>query len=133
MLLIAGGIAAFVQNSATPMGRDELKISAADLRVMASAGSLLAEQYLDGRTTDTFYREQSSLLRDEARSAREDVEETDVVPGAEQQHDALVQLAKETENEIAALADFPQSAPSAEVNLRLIFGRLQALEAELKK
>lgn len=133
LLLIGGGIAAFVQSAATPMNRNELKISAADFRVMSSAGSLLAEQYLDGRTTETFFHAQSSLLRDEAKSSREDIENAEVEPGLEQQRGALLQLAKETENEIATLDDFPDNAALARDRLRGIYGRLHDLEEGLKR
>ena len=130
-LLVAGAVAAFVENAASPMDREELAISAADLRTTASAGSRLADQFLAGQLTETFFQEQSSLLYDQVKSSHQELESAAVEPGLEQQGADLTRLAVLTEEQVAALEN-GDDVRAARDSLAELFDQFKVLEDGLK-
>jgi len=130
-LLVAGAVAAFVEDAASPMDRDELAISAADLRTLSSAAKRLADQFLAGQLTETFFQEQSSLLYDQVKSSHEELESGVVEPGLEKQRANLTRLAVLTEEQVAALEN-GDDVRAARDSLAELFGQFKESEDGLK-
>ena len=130
-LLVAGGVAALVENAASPMDRDELAISAADLRTSSSAAKRLADQFLAGQLTETFFQEQSSLLYDQVKSSHEELESGVVEPSLEKQRADLTRLAVLTEEQVAALEN-GDDVRAARDSLAELFDQFKVLEDGLK-
>src|SRR5215213_2578973 len=74
LLLLAGAVAAFIRSENKPMSKDEIKIAAADLRSFSAAGAQLCAQFLDGQTTETFLKTQSSLLEDKVADLKKQLD-----------------------------------------------------------
>lgn len=133
LLLAAGAVAAFIQSETTPLNKDELKIAAADLRSFASVGRQLAEQFLKGQTTETFFQTQSSLLQDKAKSERKNLDSSNPEKGLELKHWEARHLARQVENTLTKLTDKSQDVVKTKNELANLFQQLKELEDGLKQ
>jgi len=69
VVLLGSVIAAFAISASEPLGKDDLRIKAGDLRSFAASGRLLAIQFSRGETTDTFFHNQTELIQGKATDA----------------------------------------------------------------
>ena len=128
---IAGSLAAcFGCQKGGSISRDDLKIDAGDLGTFASAGSLLCEQYMAGNTTDTFFRNQSEMLRDKVRSGREAI--TGSAGVNEPQRRQAAEIADKLETTFGSLYDDPSTTASASSELQRLTTLAKGVEESLK-
>jgi hypothetical protein len=134
LLLLAGGaVAAFIQNETKPMGRDELKIAAADLRSLAAGGKELTNQHLAGNTTETFFENQSELMRDNIKSTRETLEKSRAEGDLELKRWETAHLGKRLETAFESLNTRPQEREKTRDEIEKLFVKLRDMEASLKQ
>ena len=133
LLLLVGAVAAFIRSETKPMNRDELKIAAANLRSFTAAGSQLSAQFLDGRTTETFLRTQSSLLADKVKDVRKNLDSANPEKGFELKHWQARNLARQADESLTRLSENPQTANQTKSELENLFPQLKDLEDSLKE
>jgi hypothetical protein len=133
LLLAVGAVAAFIRSEAKPMSKDELKIATADLRSFSAAGAQLSVQFLDGQTTETFLKTQSSLLEDKVADLKKQLDSADPEKGFELKHWEARSLARQTDESLKRLAESAQTASGAKDELKNLFSKLKELEDSLKE
>jgi hypothetical protein len=69
--------AAVIFAALQPLSLDELKADVGDLRTSASAGRLLATQYMEGNVTDAFLRNNAELIYGQVKSIRNKLDSAD--------------------------------------------------------
>jgi hypothetical protein len=133
LLLLAGAVAAFIRAETKPMSKDEIKIAAADLRSFSAAGAQLSAQFLDGQTTETFLKTQSSLLEDKVKDVKKELDSANPEKGFELKHWQARSLARQADESLRRLTENPQAANRTKSELQNLFPQLKDLEDSLKQ
>jgi hypothetical protein len=133
ILVMALAVAAFVRSETKPMDRDELKIDAANLRSLASGGDQLTGQFLDGRLTETFFHEQASLMRDNVKNTRKQIESSQAESELELKRWETGHLAQQLEGELSALSSGSRHPGQIRSELAALFTQLKQMEDSLKQ
>src|SRR6478672_5384231 len=85
LVLIVGSIALAIMASALePLNKDDIKLTAGDLRSFAAAGRELIAQHQAGQLTETFFKTQVEMLDDKVSSSRKTLIDSDAEPAAKQ-------------------------------------------------
>ena len=132
-LLITLAAAPLVRSELKPLNADELKINVGDLRSLAAAGKQLTEAYMQGTQTETFFREQSSLLRAEVTSLRQTLDSAEPVPDVESELHQARTLAARLGGAYEHLADSKRDSAAAGNELGGLVAPLKQLEEGLKQ
>jgi hypothetical protein len=119
-------IFATIYSATRPLDAEDLAINAGDLRSLSSAGSLVSDQFTNGKLTETFFRDQVELTLDKVRDIRDTLETSAVEPTARVDADRLNQLAGRVE---AAFDHLPNSGRE----LKDLSASLKILEENLKQ
>jgi hypothetical protein len=131
VLLIVAGAAAFTISSMEPLNKDDLKIQASDLRSFAAAGRLLVIQFSRGETTETFFRNQTELIKDKASASEDSLRNAKTEPELRPRLNELVDLAHEVSSTLDEMHGGANVAASA-TKLDTLTHQLSAQEDRLK-
>jgi hypothetical protein len=132
-LLIALAVTAFVRNETRPLKQADIKIAAANLRSLSSDAGQLVKQFLDGQVTETFFRSQASLMRDNAKSAAKQMESSRADGDLELKRWQTGRLGEQLEANLKGLADGTSDPTTVRVELKKLFGELKKMEDGLKQ
>ena len=133
VLLIAWAVAAFVRSEMKPLNVDELKINTSDLRSLAASGDQLADQFLQGNLTDTFFQTQTSLLQDKVKSTRKSLDSSLAEPDVQSELGQSRGLAAKLETAYGHLTDPSQDVGKTKEELAGLVTPLEHLEDGLKR
>jgi hypothetical protein len=133
LLLICGAIAVLIRAETKPLGQSELKMAAARLRSLTSAGRQLTEQYLAGQITGPFFETQSSLLQEKAGSERKSLDSADPEKGLELKHWQARHLAKQVGDVLNRIKNKSSELNASRNDLADLFEQLKELEESLKQ
>ena len=98
LLLLASVVTAFAISLSEPLNKDDLKIAAGDLRSFAASGRLLAIQYSNGLTTETFFRNQTELIQEKAKASADSLRGSKAEPDMHAHLSKAATLAQEITN-----------------------------------
>jgi hypothetical protein len=137
VLLLSGGFVLWgVRAANKPLDREELKIEVADLRSHASEGARFAAEASPGKTTRTYFEEQTRMLADKAREAKKELDDAKAEAGLEVRHWEARHLAGQVEALLRQLPSAfaqPQEANRLKGELEKLYTQLRGLEESLKQ
>ena len=115
----------------TDLSRDDIRLSAGDLRSMGSAAAVLCEEFQKGNTTIRFFTSQSGMVRDKIASVEKDL--GGEAAEYEQDRQRAVSIGGRMEEIVAAFSDDPPLAGSKAADLRRLSAEARELEKKLEK
>ena len=105
VVIIAAIGAAVIATELKPLSLDGLTADIGDLRTSASAGRLLATEYMNGNLTDTFTRGNAQLIYSQVKSIRKDLESSDPEQDIVLEHWEARHYAKQLEDSMYRMAN----------------------------
>ena len=125
VLIVAAITTAIIASELQPLNKNDIKLTASDLRSFAAAGRQLIAQHQAGHLTDTFFNTQVELLDDKVSDSRQMLIDSDAEPEAKQSQRAALDLA----SQIDAALDQIQGSQ----NVSSIAQQLSSLENNSKQ
>ena len=125
VLIVAAITTAIIASELQPLNKNDIKLTASDLRSFAAAGRQLIAQHQAGHLTDTFFNTQVELLDDKVSNSRQMLIDSDAEPEAKQSQRAALDLA----SQIDAALDQIQGSQ----NVSSIAQQLSSLENNSKQ
>ena len=125
VLIVAAITTAIIASELEPLNKNDIKLTASDLRSFAAAGRQLIAQHQAGHLTDTFFNTQVELLDDKVSNSRQMLIDSDAEPEAKQPQRAALDLA----SQIDAALDQIQGSQ----NVSSIAQQLSSLENNSKQ
>jgi len=125
VLIVAAITTAIIASELEPLNKNDIKLTASDLRSFAAAGRQLIAQHQAGHLTDTFFNTQVELLDDKVSNSRQMLIDSDAEPEAKQSQRAALDLA----SQIDAALDQIQGSQ----NVSSIAQQLSSLENNSKQ
>jgi hypothetical protein len=98
VLIVIAILAAVIFNAIQPLSFDELKADVGDLRTSASAGRLLATQYMEGNVTNTFLHNNAEIIYGQVKSIRKNLDSSDPAKDIVLEHWEARHYAKQLES-----------------------------------
>jgi len=95
VLIVAAITTAIIASELEPLNKNDIKLTASDLRSFAAAGRQLIAQHQAGHLTDTFFNTQVELLDDKVSNSRQMLIDSDAEPEAKQSQRAALDLASQ--------------------------------------
>ena len=95
VLIVAAITTAIIASELQPLNKNDIKLTASDLRSFAAAGRQLIAQHQAGHLTDTFFNTQVELLDDKVSDSRQMLIDSDAEPEAKQSQRAALDLASQ--------------------------------------
>ena len=95
VLIVAAITTAIIASELEPLNKNDIKLTASDLRSFAAAGRQLIAQHQAGHLTDTFFNTQVELLDDKVSDSRQMLIDSDAEPEAKQSQRAALDLASQ--------------------------------------
>ena len=95
VLIVAAITTAIIASELQPLNKNDIKLTASDLRSFAAAGRQLIAQHQAGHLTDTFFNTQVELLDDKVSNSRQMLIDSDAEPEAKQSQRAALDLASQ--------------------------------------
>jgi len=95
VLIVAAITTAIIASELQPLNKNDIKLTASDLRSFSAAGRQLIAQHQAGHLTDTFFNTQVELLDDKVSDARQSLIDSDAEPEAKQSQRAALDLASQ--------------------------------------
>ncbi|MFL6468987.1 MAG: hypothetical protein ACJ72Z_13600 [Pyrinomonadaceae bacterium] len=111
------------------LSKDDLRISTGDIRTFAAATSLLAEEQIAGKLTNTFFASQAEILEDRVHTAKLDLDS----PGGdlEYKRTEAVEIASHLEEKLSQMVSGEVSLEK-ELYLSSLANEAKSLEDSLK-
>jgi hypothetical protein len=131
-VIVIAVVAAVIYTETQPVSLDELKADVGDLRTSASAGRLLATQYMDGKVTETFLRNNAQLIYDQTSSIRKNLDSSDPAPDIVLEHWEARHYAKQLESSMYRMANDPTGLGIERNNVGELIPQFRVLEDTLK-
>jgi hypothetical protein len=103
--IVAAFTGAFIAAELKPLSLDGLKADVGDLRTSASAGRLLATEYMNGNLTETFTRSNAELIYSQVKSIREGLDSSDPEQDIVLEHWEALHFAKQLEDSMYRMAN----------------------------
>jgi len=125
VLIVAAITTAIIASELQPLNKNDIKLTASDLRSFSAAGRQLIAQHQAGHLTDTFFNTQVELLDDKVSNSRQMLIDSDAEPEAKQSQRAALDLA----SQIDAALDQIQGSQ----NVSSIAQQLSSLENNSKQ
>ena len=125
VLIVAAITTAIIASELEPLNKNDIKLTASDLRSFAAAGRQLIAQHQAGHLTDTFFNTQVESLNDKVSDARQSLIDSDAEPEAKQSQRTALDLA----SQIDAALDQIQGSQ----NVSSIAQQLSSLENNSKQ
>jgi len=95
VLIVAAITTAIIASELQPLNKNDIKLTASDLRSFSAAGRQLIAQHQAGHLTDTFFNTQVESLNDKVSDARQSLIDSDAEPEAKQSQRAALDLASQ--------------------------------------
>ena len=95
VLIVAAITTAIIASELQPLNKNDIKLTASDLRSFSAAGRQLIAQHQAGHLTDTFFNTQVELLDDKVSNSRQMLIDSDAEPEAKQSQRAALDLASQ--------------------------------------
>ena len=95
VLIVAAITTGVIASELEPLNKNDIKLTASDLRSFAAAGRQLIAQHQAGHLTDTFFNTQVELLDDKVSDSRQMLIDSDAEPEAKQPQRAALDLASQ--------------------------------------
>ena len=133
LILIVGSIAvAIIASELKPLDKNDIKLTAADLRSFAAAARQLVAQHQAGQLTETFFNTQIQMLDDKVSSSRQSLMDSDAESEAKQSQRAASDLAAQIGAAIDQIESSSQNESSAAQQLAALENKTKQLEERLK-
>ena len=133
LILIVGSIAvAIIASELKPLDKNDIKLTAADLRSFAAAARQLVAQHQAGQLTETFFNTQIQMLDDKVSSSRQTLIDSDAETEAKQSQRAASNLAAQIGAAIDQIESSSQNESSAAQQLAALENKTKQLEERLK-
>ena len=130
-LMVALLIAAAIRTETRPLGVDDVKVSASDLRTLANSAYELTNQSLDGLFTETFFKSQKSLIEDKADSEKKSLSTAKVGDEAREQERQLYDIASHLADTLKKSGGRPETAEQYTDDLKDLADRAALVEEQL--
>ena len=95
VLIVAAITTAIIASELQPLNKNDIKLTASDLRSFSAAGRQLIAQHQAGHLTDTFFNTQIEMLDDKVSDSRQMLIDSDAEPEAKQSQRAALDLASQ--------------------------------------
>ena len=133
LILIVGSIAvAIIASELKPLDKNDIKLTAADLRSFAAAARQLVAQHQAGQLTETFFNTQIQMLDDKVSSSRQSLMDSDAETEAKQSQRAASDLAAQIGAAIDQIESSSQNESSTAQQLAALENKTKQLEERLK-
>jgi len=132
VLIVAAITTAIIASELQPLNKNDIKLTASDLRSFSAAGRQLTAQHQAGHLTDTFFNTQVESLNDKVSDARQSLIDSDAEPEAKQSQRTALDLASQIDATLDQMQGSPQNESSIAQQLSSLENNSKQLEDLLK-
>lgn len=129
--MVALLIAAAIRTETKPLGVDDVKVSASDLRTLANSACELTNQWIDGEVTETFFKSQMSMIEDKADSEKKSLSTANVNTEARTEERKLYDIASHLADTLKKSGEQPETAENYTGDLKEMADRAALVEEQL--